>query len=198
VTDLDFEKDGAFEDEAVPLESASSDGMKRLSDLVKQQILVEDELEELAEEQEEKSKDLARIRTDLIPSLMKELGFSRVTSDDGYRVEIKSVIQASLPKDEEKKSRALQWLRDAGCGDVIKNEVTASFGRGEDDQAERLLVLMKDIGIESQRKISVHPQTLSALVRQMREEGRAVDSENLTLYEGEVAKIVRPKKKARF
>lgn len=192
VEDLNFEED------AVQLARGSrEDGMKRLSDLVRQQILAEDEIEQPIEKQEEKSRELTRLRADLIPSLMHELGFAKVTADDGSSVEIKPVVQASLPKDEERKSRALKWLRDSGCGDVIKNEVSCAFGRGEDELAEKAIEQLGAMGVDVMRKISVHPQTLSALVRSMREEGRPVDSENLTLYEGEVAKITRPKSKKR-
>lgn len=187
-----------FEEDAVQLAEGSREaGMKRLSDLVRQQIAAEDEIERLIEEQEAKSKELARLRVDLIPSLMHELGFAKVTAEDGSSVEIKPIVQAALPKDEEKKARALKWLRDSGCGDVIKNEVSCAFGRGEDELAERAIEQLKILGADVVRKISVHPQTLSALVRSMREDGRPVDSESLTLYEGEVAKITRPKAKKR-
>lgn len=198
MTDLDFEGDGLFDDVPKAL-AASDDGMKRLSDLIRQQILAEDDLERLVKEQERKSKELTRLRADLVPSLMKELGFSTVATDDGMKVEIKKIVQASLPQEDGKKSRALAWLREIEAGDVIKNEVRATFGKGEDELADRAAAALDALGIDVERKTTVHPQTLSALVRQRREEGKAVDAENLTLYEGEISKIIRPKRKrARF
>ena len=60
-----------------------------------------------------------------------------------------------VPKDELKREQALQWLRDQGLGDIIKNNVTVSFGKGEDDKAEQLLNLAAEHGFEPQQKSDV-------------------------------------------
>jgi hypothetical protein len=189
---LDFFEEGISEDS--PVLKASDDGMKRLSDLVQQQINIEDELEGLNEALEECTLRLARIRADLIPELMDELGFMSFVTMQGDKVEIKPIVQASVPKEEPYRSNALQWLRDEGHGDVIKNIVSVQFGRGEDERAIRLVRELEEKGLDVKQDVSVHAMTLAALVRQLREEGRPVDTRNLKVYEGKISRIKRSRK----
>ena len=47
---------------------------------------------------------------------------------------------------------AYKWLRDNGLADIIKNEVSVQFGKGEDDKAKQLLDLAVTNGYEPQQK----------------------------------------------
>ena len=55
------------------------------------------------------------------------------------KVSVKKEFRCTLPKDDSKREHAYQWLRDQGLGDIIKNNVFVTFGKGEDDKAEQLL-----------------------------------------------------------
>jgi hypothetical protein len=48
---------------------------------------------------------------------------------------------------------AYNWLRENGLGDIIKNNVSVTFGRGEDDKAQQLLDLAASNGFEPQSEI---------------------------------------------
>ncbi len=190
---IDFSSDGEFEDRPAVLEKKDG-GMERLSALVEAQIMIEDEIDRLTGELDRQKAMLTKVRTDEIPSLMEELGFSKILTVRGDSVELKDVVQASVPKDGERRDRALQWLRDSGHGDLIKNQVFVVFGRGEDETAEDLLRDLHERGMDAQRKVEVHPMTLAALVRTLRAEGAEVNAEDLNLYEGRISKIKRAKR----
>ena len=54
---------------------------------------------------------------------------------------LRQEFRATLPKDEvTKRCKLYQWLRDQGLGDIIKNNVSVTFGKGEDDKAEQSLI----------------------------------------------------------
>ena len=50
-------------------------------------------------------------------------------------------------------------------GDLIKNEITVSAGRNEDNKVQQYAVLAKGQGYEPVQKLKVEPMTLKALVR---------------------------------
>ena len=105
------------------------------------------------------------------------------------QVEIKKVYGASIPKDQQE--AAFQWLRNNGLGDVIKNDITVTFGRGEDNKAAAYADLAKGQGFEPVQKIGVNPMTLKALVRERLENGQEVPTELFKPFEGNQTKITR-------
>ena len=58
---------------------------------------------------------------------------------------------------------AYQWRRDQNLGDIIKNNVTVSFGKGEDNKANQLVDLAVANGFTPQQKSDVAWNTLTAL-----------------------------------
>jgi len=108
---------------------------------------------------------------------------------DGSAVEVKPVYGASIPAD--KKEEAFKWLRDNGLGDLIKNEVTVSFGRNEDNKAQSYAVLAQGQGFEPVQKLKVEPMTLKALVRERLEAGHEMPSDLFNVFAGNRTKITR-------
>ena len=90
-----------------------------------------------------------------------------------------------------RREQALQWLRDQGLGDIIKNNVTVSFGKGEDDKAEQLLNLAAENGFEPQQKSDVSWNTLTALYRERVEAGLDMPSDCFSLWIKDKTKISR-------
>jgi hypothetical protein len=108
---------------------------------------------------------------------------------DGEAVEIKKIYGASIPKDQQE--AAFTWLRNNGLGDVIKNDITVTFGRGEDNKAATYADLAKSQGFEPVQKIGVNPMTLKALVRERLENNQDVPEELFKPFEGNQTKITR-------
>lgn len=106
-----------------------------------------------------------------LPNAMHQAGVSEIKLPSGEEITIKEDVYASLPKDA-RGDDALQWLRDNGFGDVIKNEVRVAFGKGEEEQAA---ALVKECGVNGWNNVSsattVHSGTLKALVREQLSKG---------------------------
>ena len=162
---------------------------KQLTDKVQQLKNLEDEIRN-AEEGVKKLKEQAKIISELeIPSMMKEMNITKLKLSDGESVEVGKFYSASIPA--EKQDEAFTWLRNNGLGDVIKNDITVTFGRGEDNKAAQYAVLARGQGFEPVQKIGVHAQTLKALVRERMESGLDVPSDLFKPYEGNRTKITR-------
>ena len=126
---------------------------------------------------------------EIIPTMMTEMSLSSLKLADGSSVEVKPVYGASIPV--SRKEEAFKWLRDNGLGDLIKNEVTVSFGRNEDNKAVQYAVLAQGQGFQPVQKLKVEPMTLKALVRERIESGREIPSDLFNVYAGNRTSIKR-------
>ena len=151
----------------------------------------EDEIAQIEEQLKNKKAEADDISSRVIPELLAEQGLSEIKLSDGSKVAVKKEFRATVPKDDLKREAALQWLRDQGLGDIIKNNVSVSFGKGEDDKAEQLLRLAADNGFEPQQKSDVAWNTLSALYQERVEAGLDMPSESFSLWIKDKTKISR-------
>jgi len=126
---------------------------------------------------------------EVIPTMMTEMNISTMKLADGSAIEVKPVYGASIPAD--KKEEAFNWLRENGLGDLIKNEVTVSFGRNEDNKAAEYAVLAQGQGYQPAQKLKVEPMTLKALVRERIESGKDMPSDLFNVFAGNRTKITR-------
>src|SRR5271163_3873114 len=65
-----------------------------------------------------------------LPDAMLDLGVKSLKLTDGATITVKPEYHASIPKAQ--RETALAWLREHEFGDLIKNEITVTFGKGED------------------------------------------------------------------
>jgi len=151
----------------------------------------EDEIAALEEQLKNKKAEADDIGSRVIPELLAEQGLSEIKLADGSKVSVRKEFRATVPKDDMKREAALQWLRDQGLGDIIKNNVTVSFGKGEDDKAEQLLQLAADNGFQPQQKSDVAWNTLSALYQERIEAGLDMPSDSFSLWIKDKTKISR-------
>ena len=166
-----------------------ADAAKSLSDKVIELKNLEDEISN-AEKSVSKLKEQAKTLSQFeIPAMMEEMHITKLKLKDGESVEIKKIYGASIP--QEHQGAAFQWLRDNDLGDIIKNDITVTFGRGEDNKAAEYAVLAQGQGYEPVQKIGVHPQTLKAVVRERLESGREMPSDLFKTYAGNSTKITR-------
>ena len=166
-----------------------TDAAKTLSDKVIELKNLEDEIEN-AEESLSKLKEKARYISQIeVPQMMEEMHITKLKLKDGESVEIKKIYGASISP--EHLDKAFTWLRNNGLGDIIKNDVTVTFGRGEDNKAADYAVLARGQGYEPVQKIVVHPQTLKAVVRERLEAGQEMPSDLFKTYAGNSTKITR-------
>ena len=151
----------------------------------------EDEIAELEEKLKAKKEEADNISSNVIPELLAEQGLAEIKLADGSKVSVRKEFRATLKKDEIAREGAYQWLRDQGLGDIIKNNISVTFGRGEDDKAERLLNLAAENGYEPQQKSDVAWNTLTALYQERVQAGLDMPSESFSLWIKDKTKITR-------
>ena len=151
----------------------------------------EDEISDLEEQLKKKKEEADYISSSVIPELLAEQGLSEIKLSDGSKVSVRKEFRATIPKDEARRESCLQWLRDQGLGDIIKNNVIVSFGKGEDDKAEQMLNLAAENGFQPQQKSDVAWNTLTALYQERVQAGLDMPSESFSLWIKDKTKITR-------
>jgi hypothetical protein len=111
------------------------------------------------------------------------------TMDDGSEISVKPFYSASISKDNS--DEAFEWLTSNGHSSLIKNNVSASFGRGKDNEAKSLLAELHDRGLETKSKTWVEPMTLKAFVKEQVEKGENLPYDLLGIFVGQRANIKR-------
>lgn len=126
-----------------------------------------------------------------IPAAMAELGLQSVQLSNGDKVSVVKTLFASISADARPEAHA--WLREHGHGDLIKTEVKANFGRGEEKKAAKAAEAIRKLGVDPSANESVHPQTLKAWVREQMAVGAPIPSELFGIRDGSSTKIERKK-----
>jgi hypothetical protein len=162
---------------------------KKLTDKVEELKNLEDEIFN-AEETIKKLKEKANVISQFeIPQMMEEMNITKLKLKDGQSVEVSNFYSASIIP--EMQEEAFKWLRENGRGDVIKNDITVTFGRGEDNKAMAYATLAKGQGFEPVQKVGVHPQTLKGVVRECVESGIDMPEDYFKTYVGNRTNIKR-------
>jgi len=131
-----------------------------------------------------KSRDLEER---IIPEMMQEAGVSLMKLADGSSVEVKPFYAAKIP--ESRVEEAFSWLRGNGFEDLIKNTVTASFNRGQDNQVSELIKVCEEHGFNYNKKEKVEPMTLKAFVKEQVETGKQLPFDLFGVYIANKTKI---------
>lgn len=157
-----------------------TDKCNHLKDLHKQIENKEEELSLL----KHKARDLEERK---IPEMMQEAGVSLLKLSDGSTVEVKPFYAAKIP--ESRVDEAFSWLRGKGFEDIIKNTVTASFNRGQDNQVSELIKVCEEHGFNYNKKEKVEPMTLKAFVKEQVEGGKELPFDLFGVYIATKTKI---------
>jgi hypothetical protein len=184
VNNINFEKDAKQD-------LASANDAKQLSDQVVKLQDLEAQIGEREKELKDMKREAEKVSGEVIPTIMQEMNISSLKLADGSSVEVKPVYGASIPVAH--REEAFKWLRDHGLGDLIKNEITVSFGRDEDNKAQQYAVLAQGQGYQPVQKLKVEPMTLKALVRERIESGQDMPTDLFNVFAGNRTKITRSK-----
>ena len=180
MNNINFEQD---QREAI----TQTNDVKALSDQVLNLRNLEDNIKKKEDELKKLKKDSGILSGEVIPTMMTEMNISTLKLADGSAVEVKPIYGASISPDN--KEKAFKWIRDNGLGDLIKNEVTVSFGRNEDTYASDCAILAQSQGYQPAQKLKVEPMTLKALLRERTEAGQEMPSELFNTFVGNQTKI---------
>ena len=168
---------------------SKTDNIQSLADQVERLEKMNRGIEETEESLKEKKKQKDHVSMEVIPTLMSEMGLAELKLVDGSVVTVKPNYSASITV--ANREAAFNWLRNNGLGDIIKNEISVSFGRNEDNKAADYASLAQERGYQPTQKLKVEPMTLKALVRERIEAGKEMPTELFNVFVGNQTTIKR-------
>lgn len=158
-----------------------------------------DRLELLIAEQSDRLKELAQerdaIATRHLPDALTAAKMLNFTLMDGREIGVEQEVYCGITK--AKAAEAFAWLRSTNNDAIIKRVIAIRFGKGDDKRAaathEKLKELLKgEVQITDQS--AVHPQTLTAFVKECLREGEPIPEELFGIHKINRATIRSPKK----
>jgi len=166
-----------------------TDNIQSLADQVERLEKMNSGIEKTEESLKEQKKQKDHVSMEVIPTLMSEMGLAELKLVDGSVVTVKPNYSASITV--ANREAAFNWLRNNGLGDIIKNEISVSFGRNEDNKAADYASLAQERGYQPTQKLKVEPMTLKALVRERIEAGKEMPTELFNVFVGNQTTIKR-------
>jgi len=179
---INFEEDKANVLQKTENIRSLADQVERLESLQTRLELQEDNIKNT-------KKELEHVSGEIIPTMMSEMGLSHLKLMDGSSVDVKPNYSANITI--ANREAAFNWLRNNGLGDIIKNEISVSFGRNEDNKAADYAALAQERGFQPTQKLKVEPMTLKALVRERIEAGKEMPTELFNVFVGNKTTIKR-------
>ena len=179
---IDFEKD---QEQVID----KTQNISKLADKIKELQAHQLQLEIQEDSIKKRKKHIEHLSGEVIPTMLSEMGLSFLKLADGSSVEVKTNYSATIT--QANKEKAFNWLRENGLGDIIKNEISVSFGRNEDNKAADYAELAKGQGFQPTQKLKVEPMTLKALVRERLEGGKEMPTELFNIFVGNKTTIKR-------
>jgi len=165
--------------------------IQSLADQVERLELCDDRIADIEADLKMMKNKRDHISGEIIPTMMSEMGFSELTLKDNTKLKVTTSYKAHIS--EANKEMAFNWLRENGLGDIIKNEISVSFGRNEDNKAADYATLAKERGFQPTQKMKVEPMTLKALVRERIEKGKEMPTEIFGVFTENKTTIKRSK-----
>jgi hypothetical protein len=161
-----------------------SEQIEKLNSINAQISNAEASLKELKEQEKQ-------LNNFTIPELMEKMNLSTLKLKDGSELSVKKIYSATMKAD--KKADCIQWLRNNGLGDIVKNEITVNFGQGEENKAAEYATLAKGQGYEPSQKEAVHAMTLKVTMEDWKNKGNEVPEDLFWTFDGNQTKIKNKK-----
>ena len=171
---IDLRKDAPDQSISIDPDKLSTE-VEKLQSIQKQIKKFEDQIKDLKEDEKYFS-------CLIIPKLMADMNFESLRLKDGSELTVKKIYSATLKAD--KKAEGIHWLRDNGLGDIVKNNITVSFGQGEDNKAVDYAGLARSNGYEPIQEEKVHPSTLKVVMKEWKDKGHEVPAELFNTFDG--------------
>ena len=181
-----------FEAEAGAV-NAAPDTLKAITEAVVELSEIEEAIVQLEEDISAMKQSKQFIATRKIPDLMAEAQMDKIQCA-GFDVSVSDFVNGSLPKEEEKRAAAIQYLEEHDGAGIIKTAVALEFGRSEYETAKELSEKLLKDGYTPTLASSVHAQTLAKYARERLESGEEIDTSILGLFTGRIAKLKKAKK----
>lgn len=155
-----------------PLQNVDVEKTQSISKLCQDLRKAQSDIEQKQAELKQLEEREALISSELIPNLMAEMNLQMLKLSDGTTVEAVPTYKAYITKAHQ--TKAFEWLRKNGYGDIIKNDINVSFSMGEDQLAKEVLDLLRTKGTTPIQKEAIHHMTLTNFVKDLTERGMDV------------------------
>jgi len=172
---------------ASSVEKLDDGDLKSVSGLAEKIRHTENFIADLEKQLKQTKQDLLQLTDRDLPDMMLEVGMLKFSLGDGAEVTLKATYGGYIKL--ENRPQAFEWLRENGYDDIIKNKVSSTFGRGEDDQANAFVAFAKKEGYEVDQKMDIAPQTLKKFIKIMTTEGNDYPSTLFGAHNGQRAVI---------
>ena len=103
-----------------------TEGIQSLADQVEKLESLQKQLEDQENNVKGLKSEIQKVSGDIIPTMMSEMGLAELKLHDGSHLKVSTSYRATIT--EANKEAAFNWLRENGLGDIIKNEISVSFG----------------------------------------------------------------------
>ena len=162
--------------------SVPEDNMGKIGAVATDIAETENEIANLKEQLKKKEEYRTKLSEEVLHSLFSEVGLSELKLSDGRKIKVSEYYRAAIKV--ENREAAYAWMRNNGFGDLVKNQVTCSFGRNEDEKASSLISDLSEKGLAPAQREWVEPSTLRAFVREQYESGKEIPMDLLGAYIG--------------
>ena len=174
--------------EADKFDQVDKDGASLLSNLIRRSMNIDDQIKDAEQHLKDLKFKKHKINTEDIPALMENMGLTTIEVDD-HKVKLRNYVHARIP--DSRKQEAYAFLRSIGEESIIKNEVTVSFDRGQDNMAGDLVGELNNRGLEPNQKTHIHPMTLKGWCKDRIDQGKELDFDLFGIHAGVEAKVTR-------
>jgi len=200
---VDFAEDSAENNQP------SSGELAQVSALANRLIHIDSAKAKLLEQIEKLDEEYDRIQFADLPGLMEAIGLKNFTLSSGETVVVKPIIKGGLPsesaiarekdpiKRDELRMRfeaGMAYLESHGAAALIKNFVSAEFGKDSSALANAAADALKSLGVDPTLSRGVNPQSLNAWLKERITEGADVDADIFKLYSGTKAEVKSERK----
>ena len=174
--------------------ASNNSTMQRMVSMMKEVVETETLVKELETNLVGLKSNLNLMKTQTLPDLMAEVGVSEFVLDEtGVRLIVDDFVHGSLPKEPDKREKAIKWLTDHDGADMLRTEVLVEFDKNEHNMALSFIAECEERDLDPEVKTGVHPQTYVAHMRERLRNGEEVPLEMLGLFAGRVVKVKPPK-----
>lgn len=183
--------DELIEEDAAASPTLTPDMLTKIVGTCAEMRSLEVTIERGAKKMQELIAEHDRLRKDVLPVLMAEVGVKELRLIEGDTVKLEDEVYASIAKANAKD--ACKWLRKNKFGDLVKQSIIVNLGKGAETIATDVKKALRSIRVKFEELESVHAQTLKAFVKESIREGRELPT-SISVHIQPVANLVRPKK----
>ena len=176
---IDMRKDAPDQAKTIDPDALSTE-VEKLQGIQKQIKDLEDRVKDLKEDEKYFS-------CNIIPKLMEDMNLASLKLKDGSELTVKKIFSATLKAD--KKAEGIHWPRDNGLGDIVKNNITVTFGQGEDNKAVEYAGLARERGYEPTQDEKVHHASLTVVMKDFKEKGNEIPTDLFSTFDGNQTKL---------